>query len=118
MLFNQAQYVGGAIYFISKYNEPLNLIDSILYENQAFAANSIFVSGIDLPNYQSLEVNVMGTSKESIVITQLHENPCALSVSLDGGVTLLEKHISSKSDNLVSEQVSVRPYSILGQKGL
>ncbi|CAD8113596.1 unnamed protein product [Paramecium sonneborni] len=104
--------IGGAIYYQSE-DEQLYILDSKIIENTADIAGGIYLSSQQLQLTKQLDLQLK-YNNATLYGSNVLEKPRSLTLSIDSGLTLLNKIELNNSDIEIVEQILIIPYKILG----
>ncbi|CAD8105541.1 unnamed protein product [Paramecium primaurelia] len=104
--------IGGAIYYSSQ-QEQLYIFDSKIIENKAEIAGGMYLDSQSLQLTQQLDLQ-LDSNNSTLFGSNALEKPRSLTLSINGGQTLLEKKEIKITDKEIIEQIIINPYKILG----
>ncbi|CAD8200536.1 unnamed protein product [Paramecium pentaurelia] len=110
--YNNFAQIGGAIYFFSK-QKQLYFFRTKFFNNRASIAGAVFFNNQSLQLTKELEIEFADNNSTQYE-QNIFEKPRSLTISIDGGKTLLEKKFIKKNKDEIIEQIRIIPYKILG----
>ena len=116
LLENIAQF-GGAIYYLGD-TEQLIIYNSQISNNKASKGGGIYFEKSSLCKTENLSIFLYENNNYSNIENDLLENPRSLTISLDGGLNLLRKSITTNTNDTYIEKIIIHPYKILGNSNL
>ncbi|CAK72942.1 unnamed protein product (macronuclear) [Paramecium tetraurelia] len=109
---NNSAQIGGAIYYSSSESQ-IFLLETQIIQNTAKVAGGVFLNQQSLQLTKELDIQLLNNNS-TMYGEDVIENPRSLTLSIDGGQTLLQKSLVSVTESSITEQIIIKPYKVLG----